>query len=96
MTTMGDWKVNHKVDDSGDYPCHEFEIISVKPYGPEGIGTAYSNPYNAVLFSKSKEMYELLLKLRGQSIPNLSIVSELEYLLDSIDSHFDSKGVYKK
>ena len=60
--TLGEWKIRKTVDESGDYPFPTYDILAIHEYGPEGIGTAYQNPYNARLFSCSKEMLEVLIE----------------------------------
>jgi hypothetical protein len=57
----GQWLIRKTVDDSGDYEVPTYDILAVYEYGPEGIGTANSNPYNARLFSCSKELVLALL-----------------------------------
>ena len=61
--TAGEWKIRKTVDNSGDHPFPTYDIIAVFDYGPQGIGTAYQNPFNARLFAMSKDMLEILIKL---------------------------------
>ena len=62
----GQWAVRKTVDDSGDYPFPTYDIITISPYGPEGIGTAFQNPYNAILFSGAKVLAGEVVRLRAE------------------------------
>lgn len=62
----GEWCVRKTVDESGDRPFPTYDILSVHSYGPEGIGTAYQNPYNAILFSGAKLLAEEVKRLRAE------------------------------
>jgi hypothetical protein len=54
----GEWAVRKTVDETGDYPFPTYEVIAIFPYGPEGIASAYQNPYNAILFAGAKILAE--------------------------------------
>lgn len=66
--TSGDWFVRKTVDTSGDYDFPTYDILSLHHYGPEGIGTAHQNPYNAILFSGAKLLAEEVKRLRAEVI----------------------------
>jgi hypothetical protein len=63
--SSGNWIVRKTVDDSGDYPFPTYDILAIHEYGPEGIGSADQNPYNALLFATSKNMFELLMEIEA-------------------------------
>lgn len=60
----GEWKIRKTVDDSGDYPFPTYDIMAVYPYGPQGIGCAFQQPYNAILFAGAKTLAEEVIRLR--------------------------------
>jgi hypothetical protein len=61
LHTQGEWKVRTTVDDSGDYPFPTYDIISIFPWGPQGLGTADQNPYNAKLFAGSSRLLKIVI-----------------------------------
>ena len=61
--TGGEWKVRKTVDESGDYPFPTYDIIALFEYGPQGIGTADQQPYNALLFAASPKLLAALIEL---------------------------------
>lgn len=73
----GDWIVRKTVDDSGDYPCPTYEVLAVFPYGPEGIGCAYQNPYNAILFAGAKQLAQAV---RDQKMEIMALRAKIESL----------------
>lgn len=62
--TGGMWIVKKTVDNSGDYPFPSYTVLALFDYGPQGIGEAYQNPYNAILFSGAKRLAEEVKALR--------------------------------
>lgn len=66
--STGEWRIRKTVDDTGDYPFPTYDIISIHEYGPEGIGTAFQNPYNAILFAGSAMLVDEILRLRAEVI----------------------------
>ena len=61
--TGGKWVIRKTVDTSGDYPFPTYDILAVFEYGPQGIGSAYQHPYNALLFASASEMLKVLINL---------------------------------
>lgn len=64
--TRGEWVVNKKVDESGDYAFPTYDILSILTYGPELIGSGNQNPFVAELFANSRKMAMEILKLRQE------------------------------
>lgn len=58
--TPGPWKVRKVVDNSGDYPFPNYDILALLDYGPQGIADAYNNPYNARLIAAAPALLEAL------------------------------------
>jgi hypothetical protein len=61
--THGKWKIRTTIDDSGDYPFPTYDILAIHDYGPEGVSTAYQNPYNARLIAAAPEMLDGIRKV---------------------------------
>jgi hypothetical protein len=64
--TGGEWRIRKAVDESGDYPFPTYDILAVFPYGPQGIGTAHQDPYNAILFAGAKQLAVEVKRLRAE------------------------------
>lgn len=62
----GDWRIRKTVDESGDYPFPTYDIIAVYEYGPKGIGSAYQDPYNAIMFFGAPVLAEEVKRLRRE------------------------------
>lgn len=62
----GEWAVRKTVDDSGDYEFPTYDIVSIMPYGPRQIGTAFQEPYNAIMFAGAKQLAEEVKRLRAE------------------------------
>lgn len=66
--TGGEWRIRKTVDDSGDYPYPTYDILAVFDWGPNGIGTTYDNPWNAMLFAGAPQLAAEVRRLRAENL----------------------------
>lgn len=58
--TGGRWVVRKVVDESGDYPFPNYDVLAIFDYGPQGVADAYQNPFNARLIAAAPALLEAL------------------------------------
>lgn len=49
--TPGVWKVRKTIDNSGDYPVPDYDVLALMEFGPQGVADAWQNPRNANLIA---------------------------------------------
>ena len=64
--TKGEFKVNTKIDDSGDYEYKTYDILACFPWGVRGVVYEMYNPIEARLFCAAPEMLEALIECRNE------------------------------
>lgn len=85
--TGGRWVVRKVVDESGDYPFPNYDVLAVFDYGPQGVADAYQNPFNARLIAAAPALLAALEAVMAE-------YSQFQGLADMIGA--DSPDWYKK
>lgn len=60
------YAINHRVDDSGDYTNHYYDIVAVYSYGQRTICGNIENPHDAELFASGPLFLEEIKQLRQE------------------------------
>lgn len=79
QTTPGEWTIRKRVDNSGDYPFPDYDILAVAEWGPQGVAEAHQNPFNAALIAAAPDLVDEVVKLRKwqrEAMPWLSYASD--------------------
>lgn len=70
--TPGEWRVRTTVDETGDYPFATYDVIAIRPWGAEGVGTGYQNLPNALIQAAAPAMYAMLEAVKDELLYKLS------------------------
>lgn len=62
--TPGEWTIRKRVDNSGDYPFPDYDILAVAEWGPQGVAEAHQNPFNAALIAAAPDLVDEVIRLR--------------------------------
>jgi hypothetical protein len=70
--TPDEWRVNVKIDDSGDYVFREYSVVSLRKYykadhlETQTIASIYYGPFDAILMAGAKQLASEVSRLRKQ------------------------------